>query len=235
MLVAFLVGLISTIHCIGMCGGLVGAMTMSLRPEIRENRAQLLLYSFAFNSGRILSYAVAGFLLGWFGQSLSEILMPNHGVGLLRLLAAIMIIVLGFYIAGWFPGFSRIEKLGMPLWKYLQPIGQRLLPVTKLWQAFVFGAIWGWLPCGLVYYMLIMSPAAAANGALNSALFMFVFGLGTLVPLISAGFLTGRLSILQESPRIRQISGLLLILMGIIGLVLSFLPGVRHQLHFHVF
>ncbi len=233
MIIAFVVGLLSTIHCIGMCGGLVGAMTMSLAPEIREKPSTLAIYTFAYNSGRIMSYTLAGFFAGFLGQVFKDLLMPENGIGFLRLIASLMIIAMGFYIAGWFPQFSRIEKIGTPLWKYLQPIGHKLLPVKRPWQAFLFGTVWGWLPCGLVYYMLLMSPAS--DGAMSSALFMLSFGLGTLLPLMSIGFLTGRLTQFRNSHKIRYISGILLIIMGIISLVLAIFPDLHHQLHFRVF
>ena len=197
MTIAFLIGLFSALHCFGMCGGLVGAMTMSLEPNIRKNQTLLGLYTFSYNIGRITSYMIAGFLVGWFGQTLRDILMPDEGIAVLRLVASLLIIAMGFYIAGWFPQFSRIEKIGVPLWKYLQPIGQKLLPVKSLWKAFLFGAVWGWLPCGLVYYVLLISPAN--NGAINGSIFMLAFGLGTLLPMMAAGFLTGRLAPLRHS------------------------------------
>ncbi len=233
MTVAFLIGLFSTLHCFGMCGGLVGAMTMSLQPEIRKQPAQLGFYTFAYNAGRIASYVVAGFLVGFFGQALRDFLMPEDGIAVLRMIASILIIAMGFYIGGWFPQFSKIEKLGAPLWKILQPIGQRLLPVKNIWQAFLFGAVWGWLPCGLVYYVLLISPAN--DGAMNSALFMLVFGLGTLLPMMSAGFLTGRLAPLRQSQKIRYFSGLVLIVMGLISLLLAVSPDAHRYLQFHVF
>ncbi len=233
MTIAFFIGLFSTFHCFGMCGGLVGAMTVSLSPEIRNSPSKLGLYSFAYNIGRIFSYVVAGFLVGWFGQTLTDLLLPESGIGILRLLASLLIIAMGFYIAGWFPQFSRIEKIGAPVWRYLQPIGQKLLPVKNPWQAFLFGAVWGWLPCGLVYYVLLISPAK--DGALNSALFMLAFGLGTLLPMMSAGFLAGRLSHLRQSKKIRYISGGSLILMGLVSLALATDPDAHKYLHFHVF
>ncbi len=233
MTVAFLIGLFSTLHCFGMCGGLVGAMTMSLQPEIRKQPTQLGIYTFAYNAGRIMSYVIAGFLVGWFGQTLRDFLMPEDGIAVLRMVASILIIAMGFYIAGWFPQFSRIEKLGAPLWKVLQPMGQRLLPVKNIWQAFLFGAVWGWLPCGLVYYVLLISPAN--DGALNSALFMLVFGLGTLLPMMSAGFLTGRLAPLRQSQKIRHLSGMVLVLMGLASLFLAISPDAHRYLPFHVF
>jgi len=99
MTVAFLIGLLSTLHCFGMCGGLVGAMTMSLEPAIRKQTSQLGLYTLAYNGGRIVSYVVAGFLVGWFGQALRDFLMPENGISVLRLIASILIIAVGFYIA----------------------------------------------------------------------------------------------------------------------------------------
>lgn len=233
MTVAFLIGLFSTLHCFGMCGGLVGAMTMSLDPRIRNNHTQLALYTLFYNSGRILSYTVAGFLVGWFGQTLRDFLMPEEGVAVLRLIASLLIIAMGFFIAGWFPLFSQIEKIGTPLWRFLQPLGQKLLPVKNVWQAFLFGAVWGWLPCGLVYYVLLISPAT--ESAIDSALFMLFFGLGTLLPMMSAGFLTGRLAPLKRSQKIRHLAGLVLILMGLVGVFLAVHPDAHHYLQFNVF
>lgn len=233
MTVAFLIGLFSALHCFGMCGGLVGAMTMSLDAGIRKNTSQLGLYTLAYNSGRMTSYVVAGFLVGWFGQTLRDLLMPDEGVAVLRLIASLLIIAMGFYIAGWFPQFSRIEKIGTPLWRHLQPVGQRLLPVKSLWQAFLFGAVWGWLPCGLVYYVLLISPAK--DGAANAALFMLFFGLGTLLPMMAAGFLTGRLAPFRQSQKIRYLSGSVLVIMGIVSLWLATDSSAHQVLHFHVF
>ena len=233
MTIAFLIGLASTLHCFGMCGGLVGAMTMSLKPSIREQPAQLGLFTFAYNIGRITSYVIAGFLIGWFGLALRSLLMPEEGIAVLRLISSLLIIAMGFYIAGLLPQFSNIEKIGTPLWKILQPIGQRLLPVKSLWQAFLFGVVWGWLPCGLVYLVLLMSPAS--DGAINSALFMLLFGLGTLAPMMATGFLSGRLAPIQHAKKIRYFAGLVLVIMGIISLLLAVSPEAHQYLQFHVF
>ena len=107
MAIAFLIGLFSSLHCFGMCGALFGAMTMSLTPDIRKNTTQLGLYTLAYNAGRISSYVAAGLLVGYFGQVLRDFLMPDDGIAVLRLIASLLIIAMGFYIAGWFPWFSR--------------------------------------------------------------------------------------------------------------------------------
>ena len=231
MITAFFIGLFSTVHCLGMCGGMVGAMTMSLKPNIRNNPLYLGVYTFFYNFGRISSYALMGLLFGLFGQIIRDALLPENGLVVMRTITSLLIIAMGFFIAGWFPQFSRIEKIGIPVWRFLQPMSERLLPVRNIWQAFLFGAVWGWLPCGLVYYALLMSPGN--DGAINSALFMFFFGLGTMTPMIAAGFVVGKFTRFKNSNNLRIASGLLLILMGFIGMYLALKPEIRHQLHFY--
>ena len=216
-----------------MCGGMLGAMSMSLEPRIRETPILLASFTLAYNLGRISSYVAMGFLFGLFGEVIRDSLMPENGLMVMRIIASLLIIAMGFFIAGWFPQFSIIEKLGAPIWRFLQPVGVRLLPVKNIGQAFLFGGIWGWLPCGLVYYALLISPAN--DGAINSALFMLFFGLGTLMPLMCAGIIVGKLARLRQSYKIRITSGVLLIVMGLIGIWLIMNPALLHHLHFHPF
>ena len=97
----------------------------------------------------------------------------------------------------------------------------------------MFGVVWGWLPCGLVYFVLLISPAS--DGALNSAFFMLAFGLGTLIPMMAAGFLTGRLAPIRQSQKIRHIAAIVLIVMGVISLLLATYPDYHDLLQFHIF
>ncbi len=229
MELAFFIGLLSALHCFGMCGGIVGALTMSLHPDKRQGFASLLLYTFAYNLGRLLSYVVAGIVIGVLGQTILSIL-PDMSDLLLRPLLMVFVILLGFYIGGWLPTLALIEKLGQPIWRILQPIGVKYLPVKKIHHAFIFGFIWGWLPCGLVYYALVM--AFAQNDILNSVLFMFSFGLGTLIPMLLAGVLAGRLVAIQKSKNIRQFNAISLILIGVIGLLMLLFPELTQKLYF---
>ncbi|MCK5918031.1 MAG: sulfite exporter TauE/SafE family protein [Cocleimonas sp.] len=229
MELAFLIGLLSALHCFGMCGGIVGALTMSLHPDKRQGTISLLQYTLAYNLGRLLSYVLAGLIVGVLGQAILSII-PDVGGMLLRPLLMIFVILLGFYIGGWLPRLSLIEKLGQPIWRILQPIGIKYLPVQKVHHAFMFGLIWGWLPCGLVYYALVM--AFAQNGMLDSILFMLFFGLGTLSPMLFAGVLAGKLVAIQKSTNIRKFNALTLILIGVIGLLMYLLPELTQGLYF---
>jgi len=231
MLTAFLIGLFSALHCFGMCGGIVGALTMSLHPDIRAHQDQLAFYNLAYNLGRILSYAVAGLMVGLLGETLAPLLTAEEGVGFLRLFAAILIIALGLHIGGWYPKLAIIERLGQPIWQRLEPFGRRLIPVQNPLQAFLFGVVWGWLPCGLVYFALLL--AFSQGSALQAVLFMLAFGAGTLIPVFSAGLLVGRLTDLRNSLIIRRSMGLMMILMGIVALWLALDPDLHHSLHYH--
>jgi len=66
-------------------------------------------------------------------------------------------LALGFYLAGWWHGISKIELLGRQLWKKIEPYSRKFIPVQSLYQAFFLGIFWGWLPCGLVYTLLFWS------------------------------------------------------------------------------
>ena len=229
MEIAFFIGLLSALHCFGMCGGIVGALTMGLHPDKRQNTSALLQFTLAYNLGRIFSYTLAGLIVGLLGQTLVT-LIPELGGMLLRPLFLIFIILLGFYVGGWLPKLALIEKLGQPIWKVLQPIGVKYLPIQRVQHAFLFGLIWGWLPCGLVYYALVM--AFAQQSILESGVFMLFFGLGTFLPMLLAGLLAGRLVSIQRSKNLRTFNALVLILIGVLGLAFLLFPEVTNSLKF---
>ena len=203
---ALILGLLGGGHCLGMCGGLMGALTMAIPAEQRNRRLQLLL---AYNIGRISSYALAGLLVGLAGWAIGN----SPAALLLRVLAGILLICMGLYLAGWWSGLTRIEALGRHLWRHLQPLTRRLMPVTSVPQALFLGAIWGWLPCGLVYSSLLW--AASQGSAINSALLMLVFGLGTVPVLLATGMAAERLTAVLRQRGVRIAGGVLVILFGL--------------------
>lgn len=219
LIAAFIVGLFSTLHCIGMCGGIMGALTLSLAPELRSSRRRLSPYLLAYNLGRISSYAMAGAIIATLGSGLYLLISPRLGHLALQLLAATLLIGIGLYLAGWFPRFAAIERLGLPLWRRLEPLGRRLMPVRSPWQALLYGLVWGWLPCGLVYTTLLWTVTAGT--ALDGALFMIAFGLGTLPPIFAAGMLAEWITHLRRNKWWRQAAGILLITMALVGLIFA--------------
>ncbi|WP_455205661.1 sulfite exporter TauE/SafE family protein, partial [Kaarinaea lacus] len=131
----------------------------------------------------------------------------------LRLFAGLMMVAMGLYLAGWWRGLVYVEKLGGYVWKYLQPIGNHLMPVTHAWQALLLGVIWGWLPCGLVYSTLTLSATAAHWQ--QSSLIMFSFGLGTLPVMLLTGAFAHQVKTWIQKRSVRNVAAVLVIGFGV--------------------
>ncbi|MCQ4290842.1 sulfite exporter TauE/SafE family protein [Pseudomonas stutzeri] len=215
LLSALVLGLLGGGHCLGMCGGLMGALTMAIPPDQRGRRLRLLV---AYNLGRVSSYAVAGFLIGLAGWAIAN----SPAAMALRVVAALLLITMGLYLAGWWSGLTRIEALGRGIWRHIQPIASRLMPVTSFPRALILGALWGWLPCGLVYSTLLWS--ASQGDAVDSALLMLAFGIGTWPVLLATGLAAERLTALLRKRGVRVVGGIMVILFGIWTL-----PGPHQQ------
>lgn len=210
---AFLVGLMGAAHCFGMCGGLVGAFSSQLpNPKQGNHLAHQLTYLMSYNCGRLLSYTLAGALVGGSSAMLGHLFELDHYLLILRLFAGLMMIATGLYIAKIWGGIVQIERIGQWLWQYLKPLAQRFVPIKSPNQAVMAGFIWGWLPCGLVYSTLTWS--VAAGSATQGALIMLAFGLGTLPALLSAGVAAKRLANWVQQKTVRLLSGLLLMAFG---------------------
>jgi hypothetical protein len=207
-----------------MCGGIASALAMGLPPEVRARPPTLSLFVLTYNAGRVASYSLAGALAGLLFSGLRQ-LMPPAGHALLTAFAALILALVGLHLSGWFPQLLRIESVGAGLWKRIQPLARRLLPVRTLPQAFAFGVLWGWLPCGLVYSALVWATASA--DPLLGATYMGLFGLGTVPAVASIGVLSGSGVSVFQKPAWRRAFGLVLILVG----VGSFTFSMLHAIH----
>ena len=213
ILTAFVVGLLGGVHCVGMCGGIVATLTMSLAPERRRSIAGQVPFQLAYNLGRIAGYTLAGALMGGLGALLLQSLALQWTQRALYALAALFMIALGLYLGGWWRGLTQVERAGALLWRRLEPLGRRLLPIDTWWQALGVGLVWAWLPCGLVYSVLIL--ALSAGSLVEGAALMFAFGLGTLPNLLGIGLLAGAAARYSEQVWLRQAAGLLVIAFGL--------------------
>ncbi len=220
---AFLVALLGGVHCFGMCGGIVGALTMGLSPETRVRLTGILPYLLAYNTGRVLSYMVAGLLAGGVGAWVASLASVQRGQQVLQLVAGMFMVMLGLYVGEWWQGLLRVERIGGLLWQRLEPIRRRLLPVGTVPQALIMGVVWGWLPCGLVYSVLIW--AVSSGGAREGALLMLSFGLGTLPALLLMGAAAGALAGFVAKRWTRRTAGALIISFGSYQ-ILSVVPSV---------
>lgn len=214
---AFLIGLLGSTHCLGMCGGIVSAFTFSVRADLRRSAWTLSPYLLAYNAGRIASYGVAGLIAGAAGAGAFGLLSSEISLKVARIVTAGFMIALGLYLAGWWPGLQVLEKWGGALWKHIEPLGRRFLPVDRPFKALAIGLVWGWLPCGMVYAMLawaLTSGSAGQGGAL-----MLAFGLGTLPMLLAMGATAEWLKDFVRRPGARRSAGLLILLFGLYGIL----------------
>ncbi|OGI41517.1 MAG: hypothetical protein A2140_01765 [Candidatus Muproteobacteria bacterium RBG_16_62_13] len=210
---ALLVGLLGSTHCLGMCGGIVGALTLGLKEDVRRSPLRLFPYLLAYNAGRIASYAIAGAVAGYLSAQILRIAPPEQARLIAKLVSGGFMLLLGFYLAGWWPALTALEKLGGKLWTRIEPFGRKLLPVNHPLKALGLGLLWGWLPCGMVYAALTW--ALAAGNATDGALLMVAFGLGTLPMLFAVGAAARWLNQFVQQPWVRRGAGILVILFGL--------------------
>jgi sulfite exporter TauE/SafE len=215
----FVVGLLGSVHCAGMCGGIVGALSVRTGvpvPLVRAPERPAIANVLAYNAGRIGSYMLAGVLAGGVGQGAHALApLPALQAGAWWL-ANLMLAALGLYLMGAWQGLARLEQGGQLVWRHVQPLLRRVGPLDGPRRMLAAGALWGWLPCGMVYSMLV--TAMLSGSALAGALIMLAFGLGTLPMLLSLGLAGARLRPLLRLPAVRRASGALVLAFGLLGL-----------------
>lgn len=214
---AFLVGLLGGVHCVGMCGGIVSALTFSLPAAQRHRMGSLLPLLLAYNVGRVGGYILAGALMGGLGAIFLAVLSPDVVLAFNRFLqvfAALFMVALGLYLAGVWFGVAKLEQMGRLLWQYVEPLGRRFMPVNTAAKALPLGFVWGWLPCGLVYSVLAWTFSAGSIA--KGAALMLAFGLGTLPALLLMGTAAAMLGRFTRHPNVRRGAGLLVVVLGLL-------------------
>lgn len=217
-LAAFLFGLASGVHCIGMCGGIVAAFSAPnvVRGPNEVPASPSLGLMALFNTGRVSAYTLAGAIAGALGSAGAYAASAVGVQVAFYVLANVMLVLIGLYLAGLSPWLARLEAIGGPLWRRIQPLAARFLPANTPLRALVAGSLWGWLPCGLVYGML--ATAVAAGSATSGAMTMLAFGLGTVPNLMLAGVALARLRRFALKPAVRLATGGLVLAFGLVGL-----------------
>jgi uncharacterized protein len=212
---AIAAGLLGGAHCAAMCGGIVGAICGKAGTHLPWRRV------LAYNAGRIASYAIAGAIVGALGQAglwlrgdvwLRQLFMAGAGAAL---------VLLALFLAGWSPVVRLMDVAGGILWRRLQPYTRHFLPADTVPRALGLGLLWGWLPCGMVYAVLL--TAGATGNVLHGALVMTAFGLATLPNLLAVAVF---------AQKVRQYAGLRALRLGGALVIAAFgLYGIVHVLH----
>lgn len=225
ILAALMLGVLASGHCVLMCGGISSALGIATAKDAGGRPKRPLLVGYQL--GRILSYALAGLLIGTVGAALIRLLDVDHVRLALRALSASALLIAALVMLGTLrnPG----SRLGRGLWPKLAPLGRRLLPVATLPRAIALGAIWGWMPCGFVYTILLV--AALSADAFTAAATMAAFGIGTVPALLATSFGAPRLLALSHRAGARQAAGIFLLACALLTLIAPWLVGHAPWLH----
>ncbi|MDJ0813602.1 MAG: sulfite exporter TauE/SafE family protein [Woeseiaceae bacterium] len=218
---ALVAGLVGSAHCLGMCAGISGLF--AVKAEAASMRASVPT-AFVYNAGRVITYAVLGAIVAAFGSVIVKA-SPNMAVGI-RMLSGIIIILVGLQVAFNLRALRIIERMGGKLWARIAPAAQKLVPVTSLPRALGLGLVWGWLPCGLVYSVLMI--AATSASPVGGAATMVAFGIGTMPAMMLTGLGAARVSGAMQRRGTRLGLGILVIVMGLLTIAMplgKLMPG----------
>ena len=223
---ALLLGLAASGHCLAMCGGITAALGVATARGV-DGRPRLPLL-ICYQLGRIVSYSLAGLLFAGMLGGLIALLDIESVRRTLRALSALALLLAAFV------AFGRVRdpglRIGHGLWRRLAPLGRRLLPIASVPRAFAFGMVWGWMPCGFVYTVLLI--ATLQQSAVDGAMTMAAFGLGTAPALLVAGFGAHRLAGWTARPATRRVAGSVLLISALVTLsgpwLMHAIPGLHH-------
>jgi sulfite exporter TauE/SafE len=253
LLAVFFTGLLGGVHCAGMCGGIVGALSMlggraksvaevrpatvpvnwmskqqfstisvpTAAPTVQVRNADSLwaraftpLY---YNIGRISMYTALGIFAGSVG-SLSfffEQALPVQQAA--YFISSILLIMIGAYLVGVRWVVSALESLGQPFWRRIKPLATARLRQTGPLNLVLTGALWGLVPCGMLYGVL--SIALFSGSGIRGGLLMLAFGLGTLPNLMLLGVAGDAVKRVTGRRWVRQLAGAIIVGFGLLGLL----------------
>jgi sulfite exporter TauE/SafE len=214
MLAAFIAGFLGSAHCLVMCTGIVATLNLNTKTSAPITH-QSLRYNLLYNLGRIFSYSLGGALVAGLGVSLFWLTGLMRLRFVLQLASGLALFVLGVYIFLNRRGFAWLDVMGLYLWRRLAPLLKHVLPITNPARAIAAGMLWGWLPCGMVYALLMMAWLSA--DVISGACIMVAFGLGTLPALLLTGVAIKHTRQILTSIWARRVGGLCVMVAG--GLV----------------
>ncbi|MFL6575956.1 MAG: sulfite exporter TauE/SafE family protein [Povalibacter sp.] len=218
---ATLAGLAGSGHCLAMCGGMAGAL--GLRATQSAVGARRIYNASLYHVGRLSGYSLAGAMAGLIGSSTQ---LFRHELGLvaaLRIASGILMFLVAARIACRVNLLGALERLGSRFWIFLRPLAIRQASNANPQSSLLLGFLWGWLPCGLVYSMLLF--AAMSQSALLGAAILFSYGVGTLPSMLGASVFAGQLQRAVNRPTWRMTTAALLVAFGVWTVIAAVLPS----------
>ena len=228
LLASFIVGLSSTLHCLGMCSGI--STVLFLQNTKPENNLRVYKNALVYNFGRLFSYTAIGLLAGVASQFVSQaFLLQGHFF--LQVCSSIILILIALNIIGVFSISLILEKLAIFIWQPIKNLMKSFIPAKSPVEIFCLGLVWGWLPCGLVYSVLLL--AVSSGNAIQSGLCMLAFGLGTLPGMLMTSVGSNIIKRGMQKPVFKYISAFLIIIIALIPFKTAFIDHDQHAHHSH--
>ncbi|MBX3725354.1 MAG: sulfite exporter TauE/SafE family protein [Xanthomonadales bacterium] len=218
---AALTGLLGSVHCLLMCSGVATSLAAASDGGTGREAAAVAV---SLNLGRVLGYAAAGALIAGLGAGVVHAIDVERLAWMLRLGVGAVLVLVGLRLLDGRDRLRAVAGVGQRAWRRLQPLGRRLLPATTLPRRLALGALWGWLPCGLSWSMLLV--ALFTVDAVNGALTMAAFGVGTLPAVLPLTWGSARLARRLSRPGSRRGLGLMVVLAGALTLAAPWLAQV---------
>lgn len=211
LIAGLLLGVASSLHCLGMCAGIAASLCMtSASPH--GGKSHLVRDTILINGGRISGYVLAGMAVGALGTAAFGVLDRSLAHLVLRWAAAVSLGCIGLSMIGFVPIPEPVLRIGATISIGLGRMSSRLAPLPSA-GLFAAGCIWGFVPCAMVYAALFY--AMLSGSWLNGAIVMLGFGLGTLPPLLGAGLGLPWLRARTRSPWPQRALGLVIASVGI--------------------
>ena len=232
LVTAFFVGLMGSGHCFGMCGGIAAGLgSVPVRSNSQAEAKPRATSAFLFNMGRIVSYAILGAISAWILASAGTALDVPKWSMILRLLTTVMIFLIGLQFLFDWQLLGRIERAGAKVWNVVLPLAVRASSMPGGSGRLLLGLCWGFLPCGLVYSVLL--TASAAGSPIAGAAVMLAFGLGTLPSMLGMSLAAPALSSILSERWLRKMMGVALILLAVLSILLMAInrQSKHHQMH----
>jgi uncharacterized protein len=215
---ALTAGLLGSLHCAAMCGGIAASASLGTRRE------SALAAALRVNIARVASYSIAGAIAGGIGGGIVQMARIDALQLGMRMAVGAVLIVVALRLLDRRGRLGFLRGPGSQVWRWLAPLQRRLLPATTPARQLGLGMLWGWLPCGLSGTLLFAAWFSAS--ALQGSMIMAAFGAGTLLTMVPLSWSGTRLLSGLDRPGARGVAGGVVMLAGVLTLTAPWLAQI---------
>ena len=208
----FIVGLLTSVHCIAMCGGINLSQCIPVADDDngKTPKNKIILPSLLYNTGRVISYSVIGFLLGGMGMLLTGgggMGIPLLLQGILKIIAGLFMVIMGIKMLGWIPLLRKFQI------RFPQRLADKINKKRRREnRPFFVGLLNGLMPCGPMQSMQII--ALGSGNPVSGAAAMLMFSLGTVPLMLGFGSMVSALG-KKYTKIVMRVGSVLVVVLGL--------------------